>query len=386
MRTARRSLEISRSVHCLWREPEAPDGCAAAVSLHSHTMHSREKLDFVPRVARRAPLAYAALQRIEERYRRRHGKPIPFERAFWRPPLNPRAAYNLEAAQIRNLLGLRPLVSLTDHDSLKACAELHAIGVEVPYSLEWTLPYHGTVFHIGVHNLPPEGASGLASAMGAATTAPASVRVAELLAAMHAVTDVLLVLNHPLSCEGILERPEHIRLLMRFLGEFGQWMHALELNGLQPPANNLDTIRLAAERDMPVVSGGDRHCCEPNANVNLTNARSFAEFVREIRVEQRSSVLFLPQYRDPISARYIEFIWQAARTYPEFAGRARWADRVFYRRDSGQTVSCASMWPGGGPALIHGLVSVIGFLASPGMRAMHCMALGGAVYPGSEIL
>src|SRR6266508_52896 len=114
MRRPRRSLEISRSVRCLWREQHATRGYSAAVSLHSHTTHSREWLDFVPRVLRRAPPARAALQRLEERHIRATGRPIPFERAFWRPPLLPRAAHDLEAEQIRNLMGLRPMVSLTD--------------------------------------------------------------------------------------------------------------------------------------------------------------------------------------------------------------------------------------------------------------------------------
>lgn len=386
MRLGQRSLEISRSVHCLWREPNARDAYSTAVSLHSHTMHSHESLDFVPRVLRRVPLAHAALQRIEERHRRETGKPIPFERTSWRPPLHPHAAFDLEAAQIQNLLGLRPLVSLTDHDSLRACAELRAIGIEVPYSLEWTVPYHDTEFHIGVHNLPPEQARGLEAAMAVATAAPSSGRVAELLAGMHAMPDVLLVLNHPFSSEAHMERDWHVRLLMQFLDEFGGWIHALELNGLQPAASNVATIRLASDRGMPVISGGDRHCCEPNANVNLTSARSFSEFVHEIRVEQRSSVLFLPQYRDPISARYIEFIWHAVRTYPEFTGRTRWVDRVFFRQDNGETVTCGSLWPNGGPAVIRGFVALIGFLASPGMRAMHCRAMFRASGLEPEIL
>jgi hypothetical protein len=376
MRTIRRCFEISRSVHCLWQKPNAPGGYSTAVSLHSHTMHSREGLDFVPRVLRRVPLAHAMFERLEKGYRSKTGKPIPFERAFWRPPLHPRAAHELEAAQIRNLLGLNPLVSITDHDNLEACAELHAIGIDVPYSLEWTVPYRGTVFHIGVHNLPADRARDLEAAMAVATAAPQSYRIAELLAAMSAMPEVLLVLNHPFCCEELVERTEHVRLLIEFLDNFGGWMHAFELNGLQPTVNNIDTIRLAAGRDTPVISGGDRHCCEPNANVNLTNARSFTEFVQEIRIDRRSSVLFLPQYRDPISARYVEFIWHAVRNYPDFTGRERWVDRVFFQPESGEPVTCGSLWPNGGPAVIRSFVSLIGFLASPGMRAMHCMALG----------
>lgn len=201
---------------------------------------------------------------------------------------------------------------------------------------------------------------------------------------MDALPDVLIVLNHPFSCEELLERADHVRLLQQFLDEFGECMHALELNGLQPKVNNIDTIRLAGARGMPVIAGGDRHCTEPNATLNLTNASSFTEFVHEIRVERRSSVLFLPQYRDPIPARYIEFIWQAVRNYPDFSGRARWVDRVFVRLESGETVACGSLWPNGGPAAIRGFVAAIGFLASPGMRAMLRMAMGraGELEPG----
>jgi hypothetical protein len=369
MRIIRKSLETSSSVRCFWREPNVVERYSSAVSLHSHTVYSREGLDFVPRVLRRVPIAHAALERLQERCRRQTGKPIPFERAFWRPPLHPHAAYDLEAEQIRGL-GLRPIISLTDHDTLEACTDLQAIGIDVPYSLEWTVPYHGTVFHVGVHNLPAEEARGLQVAMAAATAAPASGAVAGLLAAMHAMENVLVVLNHPFSCEERVDRASHVRLLTRFLGEFGLWIHALELNGLQAPGNNLETIRLAAERGMPVISGGDRHCLEPNANVNLTGAETFCEFVDEIRVERRSSVLFMPQYRDPIPARYIEFIWQAVRYYPEFDGRERWVDRVFFERDSGEIVPCRSLWADSGPAVIRSFISVIGFLASPGVRAM----------------
>jgi len=39
---------------------------------------------------------------------------------------------------------------------------------------------------------------------------------------------------------------------------------------------------------MLLVSGGDRHGVEPNANINLTNATSFTEFVHEIRRKRRA--------------------------------------------------------------------------------------------------
>jgi hypothetical protein len=375
MRTDRKFLEISRAVHCLWREPDVSNRYATAVSLHSHTMHSREGLEFIPRALHSTPLASAALTRIETGHRRKTGKRIPFERAFWRPPLSPLAAYDLECKQIRSL-GLDALVSITDHDNLDACADLDAIGIEIPYSLEWTVPYHGTVFHIGIHNLPADDARSYESAMARVTAAPDREGITELLAAMSNIDHVLIVLNHPLSCEHRVPQAEHVRLLAQFLKEYGEWMHALELNGLQPAWDNIEVLQLSARHNMPVISGGDRHCCEPNACINLTNARTFADFIQEIRADRRSSVLFMPQYRDPIPARYIEFIWHAVREYPDFIGRERWVDRVFFERESGEIITCGSEWTNGGPAVVRAFVSVIGLLAAPGIRAMLCVAMG----------
>ena len=61
------------------------------------------------------------------------------------------------------------------------------------------------MFHIGVHNLPPEEARALEAGMAIVTADPRSERVAEMLAAMHAMKDVLLVLNHPFRSEERVE-------------------------------------------------------------------------------------------------------------------------------------------------------------------------------------
>ncbi|HEV3333649.1 MAG TPA: hypothetical protein VG096_21845 [Bryobacteraceae bacterium] len=339
-------------------------------------MHSREYMDFIPRVMRLAPPADALRRLIEQTHTRRTGKQVAYDRAFWRPPLHPRAAYELEADQIRNLLGLRPLVSITDHDDLEACAELHAIDIDVPYSSEWTVPYKDTVFHIGVHNLPPEQARSLAAEMEHCRANPTPQYFRPVLAALDALPGVLLVLNHPFCNEERVDRPRHIRLLLEFLATYGQWLHALELNGLQPTGDNRETIKLAAEKGFPVISGGDRHCREANANVNLTNAASFDEFVDEVRREAFSLVLFLPQYREPIAARYIEFIWHAVQPYPELPGRERWVDRVFYDSVDGEVLPLSVQWPSGGPAPIRWFLSAVEFLATPHMRATLRRALG----------
>jgi hypothetical protein len=341
-------------------------------------MHSREGLDFIPRVMRKIGFVHTIVRLAERGYERRTHRPVGYERAFWRPPLNPQEAYNLEADQIRDTLELRPLVSLTDHDELEACTELRAIGIPVPYSVEWTVPYGATVFHIGVHNLPAESAAAFHKQMASYTDQSRDSRLTEILAALEESSDVLVVLNHPLMNEERLDRASHVRLLMQFLAGYGRYIHALELNGLQPASDNREVVRLASEIDVPLISGGDRHCLEPNANVNLTNAGSFIEFVHEIRRERLSRVLFLPQYRESIAARYIHFIWHAVRTYPEMPGRERWVDRIFFEPfgQPGTIVPLSSEWPDGGPALVRGFVSAIGFLAAPHMRGALRLAFG----------
>jgi len=89
--------------------------------------------------------------------------------------------------------------------------------------------------------------------------------------------------------------------------------------------------RLAEKWNMLLISGGDRHGVEPNANVNLTNATSFTEFVHEVRRERRSNVLFLPQYAEPWKHRILQSTIDAIRHYPEFPqGSRSWDDRVFH--------------------------------------------------------
>ncbi|MGO9011577.1 MAG: PHP domain-containing protein [Bryobacteraceae bacterium] len=376
MKTIRRSLKLTRSVDCLWRTPAATRGYRTAVSLHSHTVHSRESLDFIPRVLRKVPLIHALVAKASERRRARCGRAVDFDRAFWRPPLNAVAAHSLEAAQIADLLGLRPLISITDHDDLEACAELRTLGIPAPFSLEWTLPYRGAVFHIGVHNLPPERARAFHSEMARYTAAPEPGLLASLLAELDRIPNVLIVLNHPFSCELRTPRAFHIEALRRFLAAHGARIHALELNGLQPANDNRATIHLAAELGLPVISGGDRHCLEPNANLNLTNAASLDEFIDEIRRGRMTRVLFLPQYREPLAARYIEFIWHAVKPYPGSPGREHWMDRVFYEHETGGLKALSAFWPNGGPWALRQFIGTVGWLAQPQVRATLRLALG----------
>jgi hypothetical protein len=99
---------------------------------------------------------------------------------------------------------------------------------------------------------------------------------------------------------------------------------------------------------MLLISGGDRHGVEPNANINLTNATSFNEFVNEVRKERRSSVLFMPQYAEPWKHRILQSTMDAIRNYPEFPqGSRTWDERVYHPDANGAIRPLSEIWPSG---------------------------------------
>jgi hypothetical protein len=89
---------------------------------------------------------------------------------------------------------------------------------------------------------------------------------------------------------------------------------------------------------------------EPNANVNLTNASSFTEFVHEVRREKKSNVLFMPQYAEPWKNRILQSTIDAIRTYPEFPqGSRTWDERVYHPDRNGVIRPLSELWPKGSP-------------------------------------
>ncbi len=156
------------AVRFRWRDPRSQEGFRTGVSLHGHTMHSRECLWFLPRYLSLVP-GLAQLVTYYERGRHR----VDFARAWWTPPLTPASALSLEREQIA-ALGLHPLVSLTDHDDIEAGLALGVTtdSAEAPLSVEWTVPYHQSIFHLGVHNIPRSAASGWMSTMAEYMAAP----------------------------------------------------------------------------------------------------------------------------------------------------------------------------------------------------------------------
>jgi hypothetical protein len=344
-------------VEFLWRNPGVAGRFQTGVCLHGHTLHSEECLWFLPRYLSLVPGISQAIRGY-----RRAG--VDFARAYWTPPLTPASALDLEREQIGGL-SLRPIVSLTDHDNLEAglALQVTADRRRVPLSVEWTVPYEHSIFHLGIHNLPRQ----WMAAMAAYTQAPERTRLAELLSALAAIPETLIVLNHPFWMEEGVSEAAHRPALARLLGECGGWIHALEMNGTRPWRENADTLALAGAHSRPVVSGGDRHAREPAACLNLTNAAGFAEFAAEVRAGE-STVVFLPHYRESMAMRILEASWDILRPYPEYPGRERWTDRIFYRGEDGVARPLAAIWDRGAPWMARAAAATLELAATTQLR------------------
>jgi len=272
----------------------------------------------------------------------------------------------IEQRQIVDRLDCRPMISLTDHDSIDAPLMLRALSKsrDVPVSAEWTVPFHNTFFHVGVHNLPPNKARTLFHEMNGYASDPKPERLTELLAGLNEDPGVLCVLNHPLWDERGIGQSAHRTVVEDLLHRNGRFLHAFELNGFRPAAENDRVAELAVAFHRPVISGGDRHGREPNANLNLTNAATFPEFVSEVREDRRSVVLWMPQSRERRSVRYLRVLGDIVRDDPHHGlGWTRWNERFFYRCDDGVVRSLSAIWgDGSAPLVMNRIVTAVQLL------------------------
>jgi hypothetical protein len=203
-------------------------------------------------------------------------------------------------------------------------------------------------FHLGVHNLPSARATEWMETLANFTAHPSDARLTEILRDLNNEPNVLVIFNHPMWDLYLVGRERHEFLVNEFLLKNGNFLHALELNGLRNWDENRATRRLAEKWNMLLISGGDRHGVEPNANINLTNATSFTEFVHEIRRERKSTMLFLPQYAEPWKHRILQSVIDAVRHYPDFPqGSRTWDERVYHPDAHGVSRPVSEIWPGG---------------------------------------
>jgi len=352
----------------------------SAVSLHSHTMHSREYLGRLPGYIKKVPVASWLIEREIGRVHLYTGRSVNFRRTFWTPPLSPREAVKLEQEQIENEVRLRPMVSLTDHDNIEAGLHLHMLAraFRVPVSVEWSVPYAGTVFHLGIHNLPPASATEWMQAFSEFTAAPCSEKLRVLLTELDANPQILIVLNHPYWDAQASAAGHHQSALTRFMREFRSLLHAMEVNGLRSRRENRAVLELAIDVGLPAISGGDRHGCEPNAVLNLTSATTFGDFVAEIRQERRSHLLLMPQFFDNLRVRLLESSWHALCDAPGEFGRRHWMTRVFVEDESGVPRPLSEHQGTRVHRFVDKLRWIMALLASPQMRPAMRLALLGS--------
>ena len=70
--------------------------CRTGVSLHSHTMHSKEYLGRLPSYIAKFPIGSYIIEREIGRLHLYQGRIFHFNKLFWTPPLSPREAEELE--------------------------------------------------------------------------------------------------------------------------------------------------------------------------------------------------------------------------------------------------------------------------------------------------
>jgi len=356
------------TVSYLWRDQNAHEGFRTGVSLHSHTNQSKETLDFLANLGSKYSVIRPFLARLEGRAEKRHGIRVDYASSYWTPPMTPKLAFDLESRQIDDL-GLTSMVSITDHDNIEAPMLLRAVpsARRIPVSVEWSVPYGGVQdFHLGVHNLPSQYAKEWLQILNRFTASRSDAGLKEILAALHEQPNVLVVFNHPMWDLFLIGKEKHQFLVNEFIQKYGAWLHALELNGLRNWEENRATRRLAEQWNMVLISGGDRHGVEPNANINLTNAANFTEFVHEIRRDLRSHVLFMPQYAQPWKHRLLQSTLDAIRDYPDFPqGSRTWDERAYHPDASGVIRPLSEIWSKGYPPFsIHWTIKAVQMLGA----------------------
>ncbi|MDQ6788805.1 MAG: glycerate kinase [Acidobacteriota bacterium] len=367
-------------LHILHKPKDLSGQAKTGVSLHCHTEHSKEMLDFVPHYADKLPIISYFWNKERTKYQKREGKFPDFSTGFWSPPLTAQAVYNLERKQI-NQIGLDAVASLTDHDSIDANLQINETtpNEQAPISLEWTVPFEYGFFHVGVHNLPKRRAAELTETLLDYTFNKENhtpEKLNEMFSMLGAFPEVLVVLNHPLWDIEMVGKERHKTLLKNFIRRHGRWIHAFEVNGFRSWSENKAVIEMAEALGIPLVTGGDRHGCKPNTVLNLTNAKTFSEFAEEIRAGRRSEIVLMPEYSQPLHSRQLQSFAEILKLYPDFPdGRRKWFDRVHFDIGDGYGLRPLSVhWEFGGPAWLRVAIKTLGILGHKTMRPAFWLA------------
>jgi len=207
------------------------------------------------------------------------------------------------------------------------------------------------------------------------TAIPSPAMLSKLLHELQDSSSVLVVLNHPFWSTDGVDPKTHRSSLVRFIEEHRELIHALEINGLRPRSENRTVMELARGFDLPLISGGDRHGCEPNATLNVTAAGTFDEFVEEIRRDRLSKIVLMPQYFEPLKLRLFAETWHILGEAPGEFGRRNWTARVFYITKEGVERPASFLWGKEGPRFIKQIHWAMGLIANPWFRPAVRMAM-----------
>ena len=367
-------------LHILHEEQNLSQKAKTGVSMHCHTEFSKEMLDFVPVYADKLPIISYFWNKERKGFLEREGKAPDFSTAYWSPPMTAQQVYNIEKSQI-NQAGLDAVVSISDHDSISANLQVNETveNGQAPISLEWTVPFEYGFFHVGVHNLPKDRAIEITKSLLDYTFTEenhGNENLHQMFSMLNEIPEVLVILNHPLWDIEMVGNEKHDILLKNFIKEFGRWIHAFEINGFRSWSENKAVIEMAEALNFPIVTGGDRHGCKPNTVINLTNAKTFSEFAEEIRVDRRSEVVLMPEYKQPLHSRQLQSFSEILKLYPEFPeGRQKWFDRVYFDIGDGEGLRQLSVhWKRGGPVWLRWAIWTLGFLGSPKMRPIFSLS------------
>jgi hypothetical protein len=352
----------------------------SGVSMHCHTQHSREMLDFVPHYAQKLPIINLFWAWESKRYIKQYGKPMDFNENHWTPPLTAHQVYDIERDQIQNTIGLNGIVSLTDHDEISGNQKIRAErddAKEAPISLEWTVPFEYGFFHLGIHNLPADRADEIAKDLLDFTFAEkrgltfGENRLDELFAMLNEIPEILVIFNHPIWDIEMVGKEKHQLLLDAFIAKHGKWLHAFEINGFRTWSENKAVLEMADQLGFPVVSGGDRHGCQPNSVVNLAASNTFSEFAEQIRHDKYSQVILMPHYYQPLAWRQMQSFGEILTHYPDFpADRQKWIQRVYVQIDERGLQPLSFFWVRGGPKWLRAANWTLSALGHSAMRPL----------------
>lgn len=96
-----------------------------------------------------------------------------------------------------------------------------------------------------------------------------------------------------------------------------------------------------------------------------------------MRVGRQSTVLFMPQHREPMRYRIVQTMWDIMRYYPDHPDRRKWSNRIFFRDEDGTAKAVSTFFNGNQPAIVKQFSSLIRLVDSSSVRKVLRTALVG---------